>query len=221
MREFDRPHTIVIADDHPLVLRGLELYLAAESSLKIVAACSNGFAALRSIRKLQPDLAVLDIKMPGLSGLEILAAIVHEHLPTKVVLLTAAISEDEIRFANRLGACGVVLKEAASGTLIQCVHSVLSGRRWQPKQGSKGTLSRQRAAVPGGNEITVSLTRREQQISDLAGRGLPNRAIGSQLGISETTVKCHLYLIYEKLRVANRTALAALASEAIPDREPR
>ena len=110
---------LVIADDHPIVLDGLAQLFASEKDFDVVARCTNGDEALAAIRRLRPDLAMIDIRMPATNGIEILRRVHDEHLPTRVVLLTAEISDDAVVEAIRLGVCGIVLKEMAPRLLAQ------------------------------------------------------------------------------------------------------
>jgi two-component system nitrate/nitrite response regulator NarL len=195
--------SIIIADRHPVVVHGLMSLLAAEHDFRVVAGCHDGNKCLQLIRDLSPDIALLDIFMPGLSGLDILAAVASEHLPTRIVLLTASAEDRDVIIAVARGAYGVILKDVAPDVLVQCLREAAAGRRILPlTSGSDKGIS--------GNVLTV-LTDRERQIMHLVSEGLSNKEVGRQLNISDGTIKVHLHHIYQKLAVSNRTALAALA----------
>jgi DNA-binding NarL/FixJ family response regulator len=190
---------VIIADRHPVVVYGLMSLLSTESDFRVVASCYDGKKCLQAIRDLSPDIALLDIFMPGLAGLDILAAVTIEHLPTRIVLLTASAQDRDVIIAAARGARGVVLKEAAPAVLIDCLRQVAAGRRLLPLANGE---------APRG--LTM-LTERERQIMHLVSEGLSNKEVGRQLNISDGTIKVHLHHIYEKLSISNRTALAALA----------
>jgi len=111
---------VVIADRHPVVVHGLISLLGAQSDFKVVASCYDGKKCLQAIRDLSPDIALLDIFMPGLTGLDILAAATSEHLRTRIVFLTASAEDRDLIIAAARGAYGVVLKEAAPDVLVHC-----------------------------------------------------------------------------------------------------
>src|SRR5215211_1268726 len=124
---------VVLADDHPIVLTGLRAVLQVEPGVEIVAAAPEGATALELIRAHEPNLAVLDINMPQLTGLDVLEALEADGLSTRVVLLTGSVSDEQIMSAVERGAWGLLLKENALGTLITCLGVVCSGRRWLPE----------------------------------------------------------------------------------------
>jgi two-component system, NarL family, nitrate/nitrite response regulator NarL len=199
------PISIVVADDHPSVLHGVTDVLTSEPDMTVVAACSNGAAALKAIRELSPTVAVLDFLMPVLNGLDVLEAISADCSPTKVVLLTATASDRQLLTAVARGTKGVVLKEAAIPELVQCVRRVAAGELWLPAQ-VEAALARGARCQSVSRHIS-----REQQIVLLVSDALSNKEIGRRLDLSEGTVKVHLHNIYGKLRVNNRTALTAMA----------
>ena len=203
--------SIVVADDHPVVLHGVAELLRAEGDLRIVAMCHDGLSAISAIRQAQPDVAVLDIAMPGKSGLDVLSAIAHDGVATRVILLTATASDSQILTAIARGAKGVLLKDTAPKDLISCVRDVAAGREWLPPEIVDAALEHESGRRLQRELIENGLTERERQVMRLVAQGLANKEVGRHLGVSEGTVKIHLHKIYEKLGVANRTALAALA----------
>jgi two-component system nitrate/nitrite response regulator NarL len=204
--------TVVIADRHPVVVLGLMSLLSAHNDFKVVASCYDGKKCLQAIRDLSPDVALLDIFMPGLTGLDILAAATSEHLPTRIVFLTASAEDRELIIAAARGAYGVVLKEAAPEVLVHCLRQVAAGRRLLPLASGEPLHGPeyQNANLGAENVLTV-LTERERQIMHLVSEGLSNKEVGRQLNVSDGTIKVHLHHIYQKLAISNRTALAALA----------
>jgi len=204
---------VVIADDHPIVLDGLTQLFASELDLEVVRRCTNGDEALAAARAARPDVLVLDVRMPGLNGLEVLRALTAEKNRARVVLLTAQMSETEIIDAVRSGVAGIVLKETAPRVLLQCVRTVAAGESWLDSrmiQSAVETLVRRDAAVARAEK---ALTRRELDIVRMVATGARNREIGEKLGISEGTVKMHLHTIYEKLGIGGRVELTNYARE--------
>jgi DNA-binding NarL/FixJ family response regulator len=136
-----------------------------------------------------------------------------ESLPTRIVLLTAALEEDDVLEAVRLGVKGVVLKEMAPQMLVECVRKVAAGEQWIERRSLTRALDKVLRQEAGLREVSSVLTPREIEIVRLAAQGLRNQAIADQLHISEGTVKVHLHNIYEKLGVDGRVALTLYARE--------
>ncbi len=207
------PTRLVVVDDHPLILEGLDRLFRLEDDLELVAKCINAEEALEAVRVHQPDLLILDLRLPGRRGLEVLEEIQREGLPTRTVLLTGAITEDELLEALRLGARGVVLKEMAPEMLVRCIRKVRSGELWFESdflgRAVEGMLSRDGVAGRGRRALTV----RELRIVRMAATGLHNREIAAELSITEGTVKVHLHNIYEKLAVTGRVELTIFARD--------
>ena len=198
---------LVVVDDHPIVLEGLERLFRLEGDLEIVARCINAREALEAVRLHQPDILLLDVRLPGGSGLDVLEQIRREGLPTRAVLLAGSVNQDELMEALRLGARGVVLKEMAPELLIRCLRTVHAGGRWLEDdfltRAIEGILDKDGVARPG----RLALSAREMEIVRLAATGHHNREIAETLHITEGTVKVHLHNIYEKLGIAGRVEL--------------
>ena len=198
---------LVLADDHPIVLDGLESLFRLEPDFQVVARCINGEETLVAVRRHRPDILILDLRMPRGDGLEILRTLRREKLPTKVVLLAAALEEDEILDALRLGVRGVVLKELAPQLLVECVRKVHAGEQWLEKQLSSRVLETLLRREAGGRAASSVLTPREIEIVRMVASGLRNRELARRLGVTEGTVKIHLHNIYKKLKVQSRVEL--------------
>ena len=211
------PISIVVADDHPVVLQGVTDVLTSNSDMTVVSACSDGTAALEAIRQLAPTIAVLDGRMPGLSGFDVVASISAERCPTKVVLLIATATNEQLLAAIAAGTNGIVLKEAAISDLVQCVRRVAAGGKWLPSALVDVALTRDECTSLC--EIAESLTSRERQIVLMVAGGLSNKDVARRLDLSEGTVKVHLHNVFRKLGVNNRTALAAMAITQCKDLE--
>ncbi len=203
--------TLVLGDDHPIVLSGLENLLRLEKDFNVVAQCHTGDEVLQAVRKYKPDILILDIRMPGKNGLEVLRQIRKETLPTRVVFLTAALDEEEALEAIRLGISGVVLKEMAPKLLIQCIRKVHAGGQWLERSSFGHALETVVRREAGTREMGGTLTPREVEIVRLLAGGLRNKEIAQRLFISEGTVKIHLHHIFEKLDINSRLALTLFA----------
>ena len=205
--------SVVLVDDHPIVLQGLQHLFARQPDLAVSACCATIADGLSAARTTHPDVIVLDLRMPEGGGLALLDAIKSERLDAKTVVLTAAISDDEVAQALQKGVAGLVLKESAPEQLLECVRRVHAGERWIDP-GAVGRLV-QPAAPPdsAAQERAASLTGREREVVRMIASGLRNRDIGERLSISENTVKVHLHNIYEKLGVEGRMELLLLAQE--------
>jgi two-component system nitrate/nitrite response regulator NarL len=196
---------VVIADRHPVVLQGLTNVLTAESGFKVVACCSDGTDCIEAIRSLVPDIAILDISLPGLTGLEILTIANSESLPTRMVFFTASVEDRELIVSAAAGAYGVILKDVAPEILVQSLREIADGQRLLPLP----TVPREQGNVANTENVLTVLTERERQIMRLVSGGLSNKEIGRRLNITDGTIKQHLHHIYQKLEISNRTVLAA------------
>lgn len=207
------PQTIslVIADDHPVVLRGLAALLQQQSGFELMASCANGAECVDAIRRFSPNLALLDMNMPELNGLEVLKIVTAERLPTRIVFLAGSPTDREIVTAVSGSAWGIMLKESAPEALITCLRAVAAGYKWHPPELVDEALARARKQQQEFARIDDALTRREREVMLLVADGLSNKEVGRRLNVSEGTVKIHLHTIYQKVSVSNRTALANLA----------
>lgn len=206
------PTTIAIADDHPVVLQGLTSLIAADPDFKVVASGKDGVEALAAIRETRPDLAVLDLNMPGLSGRHVLAAIVGERLPTRVVMLTAAVSDAELYDTIAAGAAGVVVKDTGIDTLLACLKTVAAGGQWLPEEVVGPAMGREGARRDEWRELSARLTARELEIVRLVLAGATTKEISFRIQITNGTAKVHMSNIFRKLGVSSRGELLRLAS---------
>jgi DNA-binding NarL/FixJ family response regulator len=193
---------LLIADRCPVVVQGLRKVLGAQHNFNIVACCSDGMSCIEAIRSLRPDITILDISMPGLTGLEILRIVSSEGFSTRVVFFTASVEDRELVMSA--AAYGIILKDATLEFLVKSLQQVADGQRLLPLP-SSDQVSREQIAV------TENALTREHQIMCLVSEGLSNKEIGRRLNISDGTIKVHLHHIYQKLEISNRTVLAALA----------
>ena len=196
---------LVVADDHPIILGGLVQIFASEPDFAIVASAQTGDETLKAVREFRPDVLVLDLRMPGKDGLDVLREIKRDALGIRVVVLTAENNEDAVE-AVRLGARGIVLKDMAPRLLVHCIREVHAGRKWLEKSIAARTVDRlleQGARHPR----SAGLTRRQLEVARMVVEGLPSKTIAKRLTITEGTTKLHLHHIYEKLKVDGRMAL--------------
>ena len=199
---------VVLADDHPIVLSGLRVLLQAAPEVEIVATAPDGATALEAIRTYEPHIAVVDINMPQLTGLDVLDAVETNGLATRVILLTGSATDEQIATAVERGAWGFLLKEHALGTLMECLRTVAAGQRWLPEEVVAPAIRRATERREKDVQLARVLTAREYEIAGLVAQGLSNKHIARRLTISEGTVKIHLHNTFEKLGGLNRTSLA-------------
>lgn len=201
------PIRLAIADDHAIVLQGLRRLFDGEPEFEVVRCCADGVEAIDAARTGAIDVLVLDIRMRGMSGIDVLRVISTERLKCPAVLLTAALSDADAVEGLRLGARGIVLKESSPDTLLECVRRVARGEQWIDTE----TMSRAINAIARresiGGDPSKSLTARELEIVRMIAQGLRNKAIAERMSISEGTVKIHLHNIYEKLGLDGRLEL--------------
>jgi DNA-binding NarL/FixJ family response regulator len=198
------PIRILIADDHAIFRDGLRRLLTSESDLSVVAEASDGKQAIALTREHRPDILLLDLMMPGVSGLEVLRELAKDENPVYAILLTAAIQTFEVTRALQLGARGLVLKESPPELLLKSIREVCKGQFWVGSDilSQFGQLKNDRAAT---------LTTREVEVMSAIRAGNSNKEIASKLSISEETVKRHLSNIYAKLGISSRLELAMLS----------
>jgi len=213
---------IVTVDDHPIFRDGLRRLLEAESGLEVVAEGGSGADALRLVEAFAPDVLLLDLALPDMSGLDVLRKLNHHVKHVRVVLLTASADKQQMTDALLLGARGLVLKESATPLLYKCIRSVMAGEYWLGRGRMPDVIDALREL---GNRRTPTpaetLTRRELLVISAIVDGSTNRQIAEQLGLSEQTVKNHLSVVYDKLGVSNRLELALYAvHHKLPDRLP-
>ena len=217
MTNRDKSISVVLVDDHPAILLGVAELLRSNRDIKVVAACTNGTAAMQAIRQLAPTVAVLDFFMPGLNGLEVLAKISTERSVTRAVFLTATATDKQLLTAVARGAKGIVLKEMALDELVQCIRVVAEGREWLPPSLIDAAFEREAARQSVSKHLSQSITCRERQIVLLVAEGLSNKEIGARLYLSHRTVGYHLHRIFSKTGITSRSGLRPiLASTSHP-----
>jgi DNA-binding NarL/FixJ family response regulator len=197
--------TVVLIDDHPLMLDGLEQLLSSGSEFQVVAKCGTAAEGLKAISSLDPDVVVLDLSLPDENGLHVLKTLNFSRRPP-VVVLTASDDIEELLLAVSCGARGVVLKAMATKVLEDCIRHVQAGGVWlRVEEVDLFERLENRKRIEA--ELASQLTPREIDILRLAAARLDNDEIASRLAISVGTAKIHLHHIYEKLQLTGRRAL--------------
>ncbi len=198
---------VVLVDDHDLVRTGFRMILDQQDDMEVVGEASDAETGLRLIKKLQPDVALLDVHMPGMSGLELTERLIRAKLPTQIVILTVV---DDARFPRRLleaGALGYLTKGCTAEELIRAVHQVANGRRYLATDVAQQLAL---ATLDGDESPFEKLSPREMEVALMLVRGKPIFTIAEQLHLSPKTVSTYKQRLLIKLEVENVIALAHL-----------
>ena len=207
---------ILIADDQPVLLEGIRHLLDLDDRFEVVAAVHTGSSVLPFASRTKPDVALLDVDLPGLDGFQCLILLQERFPEVKVVLLADGISPTDLAKAMALGARGVIVKDILTNDLATAVHAAVTGEAYTQVAEPPKRAQSERAAR------TAGLTARELEIVRAVAQGLSNREIARSLHITEPTVKFHLSNIYRRLRVSNRTEAARWAlSTGVAAEHPR
>ena len=199
----ERSLRAVLADDHAVVRAGIRQFLEAAGGIQIVAEVDDGLAAVEAVKAHDPDVVVLDIQMPGMTGIEVTRWVRANARRTGVLILSAFDDDPYILAVLQAGANGYVLKTADAADIVQAVRAVHEG-----KSALDPEIARKVMAQVSGRDFTTPVERptdRELEVLALAARGYTNKAIGLQLGISDRTVQGHLAKTFDKLQAASRT----------------
>jgi DNA-binding NarL/FixJ family response regulator len=209
----ERPLRVVIADDHGLVRRGTREILEQDGSVEVIGEAGNGVEAVDLVAELQPDVALLDIGMPEMNGVDATRVIKTRWPAVAVVVLTIHDDDEYVLQAIQAGASGYLLKDVADDDLIQAVHTVRGGGAVLDPAVTEVVIGRVRLSSPPEAETEDErLTARELEVLQLAGAGYSNRRIGVALSVSPRTVEVHMHRIFQKLDVTSRTEAVVLAA---------
>jgi two-component system, NarL family, nitrate/nitrite response regulator NarL len=199
---------VVVADDHPVTRQGVVRALNSSGKVEVVAEVADGRAALNAIRELRPAVALLDYKMPGLNGLDVVHAVTRDGLPTRVVLLSAFDDSSVVYKALAEGAKGYLTKESDSDEILTAVLKCAAGEGYVPTHLSGALAGELQQRARGESAL---LTAREQEVVRMMADGLSVPQIASRLHLAPSTVKSHVQNLYEKLKVSDRGAAVAEA----------
>jgi DNA-binding NarL/FixJ family response regulator len=211
---------IVVADDHPIFRDGLCKLLALEEDFEVVAQAQDGRQVLDVLQQYEPDILLLDLKMPGLDGLATLQRLQASKNKTRVIVLTASDDKNEFVQAMKLGTSGIVLKQTATELLIKSIRKVHAGEIWLDSHTTAAVIRQfvanekppvQTPAAQTRERERSPLSQREREIVALVAQGFKNKEMAEKMFISEQTVKNHLHNIFDKLGVSDRLELALYA----------
>jgi DNA-binding NarL/FixJ family response regulator len=207
---------VVIADDHALFRHGIEQALAGEDDIDVIGEAGDGVAATEQVLTLTPDVVLMDVRMPGLSGVEAAERIRSECPEVRIVMLTGSQNEEDLFAAVRAGAAGYLLKEASIDELTDAVRAAHRGDgavapAMVPKLLREFSSLSRRCGEDGGLGNERTLTEREIEVLRLVAKGMSNKEIAADLVIAQNTAKNHVRNILEKLRLRSRTEAAMYA----------
>jgi len=204
---------VLVVDDHPVFRRGLISMMQDQTEFQVVGEASSGLEAVAKAVELQPDVVVMDLRMPGGDGVAATAALQQKLPRTKVLILTVSEKDDDLFAAVEAGAKGYLLKSVDFEELINSISSVAAGDVIiSPALATRVIVQLKQKKQPRTGEDSAGLTPRETEVLQLVARGASNKEVGTELFISETTVKAHLRSVLEKLQVKNRAQAVARAT---------
>ena len=196
------PIRILIVDDHPVVLAGLTSMLGTQPGLEVVASAPSGQDAFEFLQGNPVDLLLLDLRMPGMSGVDLLIALKRASIHVRTIVLSSHDTDEDIYRAVQAGAHAYLLKDSPQSEMIDAIRSVNAGKRYFPRDIADRLAERM---------MRTNLTSREVEVLQMLARGLTNKDIGRALAISGNTVRNHVNSIIEKLEVSDRTEAATTA----------
>lgn len=198
----EAPIKVLCVDDHPLVRKGIASILANEADMRLVAEAGNGLEAVDRFREFQPDVTLMDLRMPEMDGVQATQAIRKEFPDARIIALTSYDGDQDIYRALEAGVRGYMLKEMVHTDVLRAIRTVHAGKRLMPHE----VAQRLSEYFP-----QVALTPREVEVLGFVARGLANKEIASKLGTASGTIKMHVQNILEKLGAADRTHAVTIA----------
>ena len=211
-----QPLSLLIVDDHQLVRWGIRTFLATQSDISVLGEAASGEEALQLAAELQPRVVLMDLRMPGMGGVEAIRQI-HQRWPEMAVVVLTTYSEDDLMIQGlQAGACGYLLKDCSLETLVQAIRAAARGEMLVPPEVMARILARAAQAVAPTRAATrgpLDLTEREREVLAGVARGERSKEIAVRLGISERTVGSYLNNVFTKLGVDSRASAVAVAME--------
>jgi len=204
---------IVAVDQHPLTLLGLTELLKTVPEFDLLGTCTTFADARQEVWKLQPDIMLIDIKLPDGCGLKLINELKNSSLSIKTVILTTAMNDEQTIEALRLGVKGVVLKNMPAHLMVQCIQKVAAGGLWMEKESIGQAFEKMLHREAGMRRLATILTARETEVMRWVAGGLSNQQIADKLIVQEGTIKIHVHNIYRKLGVNNRVDLTLYAQK--------
>lgn len=211
LKEERRPLRVLLVDDHEVVRLGLKALLSEYPEFEVVAEAENGYQAVRLTLEKSPDVVVMDVRMPGMSGIDACREIRRQRPGVRVLMLTSYAEEELLTEAIRAGACGYILKRVGSANLVEALRAVARGETPIDPMMTTHLLSPQRRRHNEELDLVESLSEREREILAHIAQGETNREIAASLGLSEKTVRNYVSLLLQKLHLSNRAEAAAFA----------
>jgi DNA-binding NarL/FixJ family response regulator len=210
---------VLLVDDDPLVRSALALMLGGQSDIDVVGEAPNGQVGLDLVAELDPDVVLMDIRMPVMDGLEATVALHQRPSPPSVVVLTTFDADDHVVRAVAAGADGFLLKDTPPGDIVQAIRTVAAGDAMLSPSATRSIVSRLRSSASTDRSTTAAerlavLTERELEVAVCVGRGLSNSEIASELYLSIPTVKSHVSRLLTKLDSNNRVQVAMIVHDA-------
>jgi len=204
---------ILLADDHPMVRRGLQSFLQTQPDLAVAGEASNGLETLEKVAELRPDVVLMDLVMPSLNGVEATKRIKENFPSVKVIVLTSFADEEHVLPAIRAGASGYLLKDVEPEELASAIRRVHEGRTALHPDAAERLMNglAEEGKPPAPEPAASRLTSRERQVLELIAAGRSNKQIAAELFITEKTVKSHVSHLLDKLGMSDRTQAAVYA----------
>ena len=206
--------TIVLAGDHFIVRQSLRALLEAEPDFRVIGEAGDGLETMPLVERLRPQVLVLDLLMPGRSGLEVARQVRQRAPETRVIVLSMHANEAYVLEALRHGAAAYVLKETSSAELVQAVRAVVAGRRYLSRPLTERALEAYAQRAEATPDLYETLTTREREVLHLAAEGRSNSEIAARLSISPRTVEIHRRRVMEKMRAESLSRLVRMALQA-------
>lgn len=206
---------VLLVDDSPMVRAGLRTLLAVEPSLEVVGEAANVAEGIEAGSRLQPDVALLDIRLPDGSGIEVCRQLLKRSPDTRVLMVTSVVDDTVVDDAIRAGAHGYLLKEIDGRGLVNAIHDVATGKSILDPAVTARVIALVRSVGPGRDPLAV-LTPQERRVLALIAEGCTNKEVGTKLEVSEKTVRNTISVIFEKLHVSRRAEAAAIYARQAP-----